>query len=138
LTLSTAENGCCGVTGSDVSPPTLPVDDSEDLSASASPGTSGNPTLYLSFYNGTGATLSFAQTPAITINPTDGGTLASFIPAMDECQLDLYLDGTWTAIPGALMMLQPEATVVSIPSAAPPGGTFDIKPGQLVGGITCD
>jgi len=144
LTLSTAENGCCGVTGGDVTPSTLPTDDAEDLSASAAPGTMGDPTLYLSFYNTGSSAISFATTPALTITPTDGGLLADYIPAMDECQLDLYLRDasgklTWTAIPSAVMMLDPEATVVSIPSASlPDGGVFDMEPGQLVGGITCD
>ncbi len=140
LTLSTAQNACCGMTTPDVSPATLPPD---NANSSGIPGSVPNhPILYLSFYNPGASALSFgAATPAIVITPTSGGTLAMELSADAECQLDFPYESqtsSWTLVPGARVMLSPGATSFSIPSAALPSGGLVFKPGQTLGAISCD
>ncbi len=132
LTLSSAENACCGLTSSDVSPATLPPDDAN---------LQGNPILYLSFENPGATAIGLGgKTPAITLSPTAGGTLATVIAADDECQLDyLVRDGgtpAWTAVPSASVTLAPDATSVAIPTGTL--DSFSFGPGQGVGAISCD
>jgi hypothetical protein len=143
LMVSSAENGCCGLSTSDVSPKTLPPDDMSSSGISGS--TSNHPVLYLSFFNpGTNPIDFGAKTPAITLSPTAGGTIANDISGDAECQLDwLGTDGhgksSWTVIPGSRVMLSLSSATVSIPAAALSGGdTLTFEPGQTVGAISCD
>jgi hypothetical protein len=144
LTLATAENECCGLTTSDVTPPTLPADLG---SPSGIPGSTGNnPVLYISFVNAGTSPLAFGDaTPAITVTTVAGGMLAGAISAMAECQLDFPLQtasdagASWQVIPGTRETLQPEATNLSLPAGTLPGGaTLTFQPGQTIGAISCD
>jgi hypothetical protein len=141
ITFSTAENECCGLTASDVSPPTLPADN-ENYSGIMG-ATPNHPILYISFYNPGPSSISFEKTPAIVLSPTAGGLIALDISGDDECQFDYYaLSGgalAWTVIAGASVMLDGEPTSVSIPSVQlPGGGTLEFEPGQTLGAVTCD
>jgi hypothetical protein len=109
------------VNNGDVSPNTLAADNA----------TSGaTPYLYLSFYNGSGTTVSFGSgTPAIQLTDTAGfGTTST-------CELDDYTNNAWssTGATGAI-----SGTGVTIASATlANSGTFQFVPGQTIAAIAC-
>jgi hypothetical protein len=111
--------------GADVTPSTLPAD---NATAGATP------ISYVSFYNGTLATIGFgANTPTIHITDTAGfGTAIT-------CELDVYSNNggsspRWGST-GAIGTIA--GTSVTINSTAAVGGLVEFQPGQQVTAIAC-
>lgn len=110
--------------GSDITPNTLPADNA----------TTGTPMLYLSFYNGGSADISFGQNlPTLTMTDSAGyGTKTT-------CSFDVYSKNggaspTWNAILNGNIAGN---TVTIGPGTLPAGNTVDFKPGQQVVAISC-
>jgi hypothetical protein len=134
LFASTAANRCCGLTGADVSPDTLPAD------------SDNHPIVYLSLYTPQGN--SFPEIPAITITAEPGGPIATTVasiattPGSPNCVVDFYAGDfadrslDWSG-DGGFSTLAQDGTSVVIPANACPGGPFDLGAGQSLMAITC-
>jgi hypothetical protein len=118
----------------DVTPNTLPPDDAP--TQNTEPGAGNYALIYLSLVNQGSTAISFATSPALTLNASGTNGAIGLLGGDDSCQLDLFQPpSTWNSVPGAYTPLGIESTSASIPASAQ---SFVLLPGQTIAAVGVD